>query len=92
MYISMNESIHVTLDKVICMSFYQSSMCIACAASSITGWGQLLLMLWRLVVVGIGENQTLRGRGRRWFSSSNHRLLQQGGEVQTVMRTISKDN
>lgn len=45
-----------------------------------------MLLLWLVVVVGVGEDQTLRGRGRRWFSSSAHRLLQQRGEVQTLPR------
>lgn len=64
-----------------CESSYQSSMCVARATSGVAGGGQLLL-LWGLVV-GVGEDQTLRGRGGRWFSSSDHRLLQQRGEVQT---------
>lgn len=60
-------------------------MSIACAAGGIAAGGRLLLLLllrW-LVVVGVCEDQTLRGRGGRWFSSSTHRLLQQRGEIQT---------
>ncbi len=57
--------------------FYKSSMSVACGVAA---GGRL----WWLVVVGVGEDQTLRGRGGRWFSSSTHRLLQQRGEVQTT--------
>lgn len=64
---------------------YQSSMSVACAAGGAAAGGGVLL-LWLVVVVGVGEDQTLRGRGRRWFSSSAHRLLQQRGEVQTVVQ------
>ena len=67
---------------------YQSSMSVACAAGGAAAGGGLLLLLlrWLVVVVGVGEDQTLRGRGRRWFSSSANRLLQQRGEVQTVVQ------
>lgn len=62
-------------------------MSVACAAGGTAAGGRLLLLLWWLVVMGVCEDQTLRGRGGRWFSSSTHRLLQQRGEVQT-----SKEN
>lgn len=58
------------------MYFYQSSMCVACATGGTAAVGLLLVMM------GVGKDQTLRGR-RRWFSCSNHRLLQQRSEVQT---------
>lgn len=64
--------------------FYQSSVSVACAAGSVPAGGRL----WWLVVVGVGEDQTLRGRGGGWFSSSTHRLLQQRGEVQTTTETV----
>lgn len=72
--------------------FYQSSMSVACAAGSVAAGGRLLLLLWWLVVVRVSEDQTLRGRGRRWFSSSTHRLLQQRGEVQTTTERVGKVN
>lgn len=62
--------------------FYQSSMSVACASGGVPAGGRLLLLRW-LVVVGVSEDQTLRGRGGSWFSSSTYRLLQQRGEVQT---------
>lgn len=62
-------------------------MSVACAAGGTAAGGRLLLLLRWLVVMGVCEDQTLRGRGGRWFSSSTHRLLQQRGEVQT-----SKEN
>lgn len=72
--------------------FYQSSMCVACAASGVAAGGRLLLrrLVVVVVVVGVGEDQTLRGRRGRWFSSTNHRLLQQRGEVQTNTGLVSK--
>lgn len=51
-------------------------MCVACATGGTAAVGLLLVMM------GVGKDQTLRGR-RRWFSCSNHRLLQQRSEVQT---------
>ncbi len=71
--------------------FYQSSMCVACATSGTAAGRRLLLLLQRwLVVVGVGEDQALGGRGGRWFSPSTHRLLQQRGEVQTNTQTESR--
>lgn len=63
---------------------YQSSVGVACATGNTEAGGLLLLLggLVVVVVVGVGEDQVLRGRGGR-FSSSPHRLLQQGCQVQT---------
>lgn len=72
---------------------YQSSMSVACATGRVAAGGLLLLLRWWwLVVVRVREDQTLRGRGRRWFSSSTHRLLQQRGEVQTATERVGKVN
>lgn len=80
--------------KLSTLCFYQSSMRVACATGGVAAGGRLLLLRRRLVVVvvGVGEDQTLRGRGGRCFSSSNHRLLQQRGEVQTNTETDGKFN
>lgn len=74
--------------------FYQSSMSVASATGGVAaGWllwllRLLRLLLWWSVVVRVSEDQTLRGRGRRWFSSSTHRLLQQRGEVQAIEKEL----
>lgn len=64
--------------------FYQSSMSVASATGGVAAGRLLRLLLRWSVVVRVSEDQTLRGRGRRWFSSSTHRLLQQRGEVQAI--------
>lgn len=56
-------------------------MGVACATGKTEAGGRLLLLRC-LVVVGVSEDQVLRGCRRR-FSYSPHRLLQQGCQVQT---------
>lgn len=69
--------------------FYQSSMSVAGAASSVAALRlrrlRLRLLRWP-VVMRVSEDQTLSGRGRRCFSSSTHRLLQQRGKVQATAK------
>lgn len=67
--------------------FYQSSMSVACATGGVAAGRLLRLLLRWPVVVRVSEDQTLRGRGR-WFSSSTHRLLQQRGEVQAIEKEL----
>lgn len=63
-------------------------MSVACGIVEAGRW--VLLLRRCLVVVWVSEDQILRGR--RWFSSTTHGLLQQSGEVQTTTEWIGKDN